>query len=191
MAARRAKPGVTLRPSTAADEDFLYSVYASTRQEELAQLNWTEEEKASFLLQQFIAQQRHYHEQYAGASHDLIEVDGQPGGRLYVARRETEIRVMEIALLPEYRGRGIGTWLLNQLLDEAARTARRVTIHVEKLNPARRLYARLGFAEIADRGVYLLLEWAANRTNESRKDGFVPHPDIVRPDRHDEQLEVS
>jgi ribosomal protein S18 acetylase RimI-like enzyme len=158
LAQRGAGPAATLRPVTAQDEEFLYSVYASTRQEELGGVDWAEEQKAAFVRQQFSAQNQHYRENYTGATYDVIEVDGRPAGRLYVARWEDEIRIMDIALLPEYRGGGTGTSLLRQLLDEAGSTGRRVSIHVEKWNPARRLYDRLGFIEIADRGVYVLME---------------------------------
>jgi ribosomal protein S18 acetylase RimI-like enzyme len=150
--------GITLRPVSSSDRDFLLHVYASTREEELAPVPWTEAQKAAFIEQQFEAQDRHYREHYAGASLDVVEWDGAPAGRLYVARWTDEIRIIDIALLPEFRGRGIGTRLLRGLLDEAARARRRVSIHVEKHNPALRLYARLGFAPIADRGVYLLME---------------------------------
>src|SRR5215211_5883167 len=112
----------------------------------------------AFLRRQFEAQDAHYREHYDGASFDVIEVDGEPAGRLYVARWEDEIRIMDIALLPEQRGAGIGTRLLRDLLDEGRRTGKRVSIHVEKHNRALRLYERLGFAPVADRGVYLLLE---------------------------------
>ena len=149
---------ITLRPVTSSDRDFLLRVYASTREEELAPVPWTEAEKAAFIEQQFEAQNRHYREHYAGASLDVVEWDGAPAGRLYVARWSDEIRIMDIALLPEFRGRGIGTRLLRGLLDEAAHARRRLSIHVEKHNPALRLYARLGFSPVADRGVYLLME---------------------------------
>ena len=186
--ARQARQTISLRPVTAEDEGFLYSVYASTREAELAGVDWTEEEKAAFLWQQFKAQDRHYREQYDGAVYDVIEVDSRPAGRLYVARWEGEIRIMEIALLPEYRSRGIGTSLLRQLLNKAASTSRRVSIHVEKFNPARRLYARLGFAEIADRGVYTLMVWSGRDGKASRENSFVPHTSLVGPDRHNEQI---
>ena len=150
--------GITLRPVSSSDRDFLLHVYASTREEELAPVPWTDAQKAAFIEQQFEAQDRHYREHYAGASLDVVEWDGAPAGRLYVARWSDEIRIIDITLLPEFRGRGIGTRLLRGLLDEAARARRRVSIHVEKHNPALRLYARLGFAPIADRGVYLLME---------------------------------
>ena len=149
---------VTLRSAAAEDQAFLVRVYASTREEELAITSFSEAQKKAFLSQQFAAQDRTYHENYTGATYDVIELDGEPAGRLYVARWDEEIRIMDISLLPEYRGHGVGTQLLRQLLDEAALTSRRLSIHVEKLNPARRLYERLGFAEAADKGVYVLME---------------------------------
>ena len=102
---------------------------------------------------------RHYQEHYAGAAFDVILVDGQPAGRLYVAREEDEIRIVDIALLPEYRNRGIGTTLLRGLQSEAAAAGKPLRIHVERFNPALRLYERLGFRRSTDRGVYLFMEW--------------------------------
>ena len=149
-----------LRPARAEDRDFLLRVYASTREEELRLVDWSDEQKAAFVQQQFESQDAYYREHYDPATFDVIEVDGEPIGRLYVARWEDEIRIMDIALVPEYRGRGTGTVLLRDLLDEGARTGKRVSIHVERDNPALRLYERLGFAPVEDRGVYLLLEAA-------------------------------
>jgi len=82
-------------------------------------------------------------------------------GRLYVDRWADEIRIIDIALLPQYRGRGIGRAILESLLDEAASRdrGRVVRIHVEHMNPAMRLYVRLGFYEIEDKGIYKLMEW--------------------------------
>ena len=108
---------------------------------------------------QFDAQHAHYQEHYAGAAFDVILVDGQPAGRLYVAREEDEIRIVDIALLPDFCNRGIGTTLLRGLQSEAAAAGKPLRIHVERFNPALRLYERLGFREIADRGVYLFMEW--------------------------------
>ena len=161
---------ITLRPVSSSDRDFLLRVYASTREEELAPVSWTEAEKAAFIEQQFEAQDRHYREHYAGASLDVVEWDGAPAGRLYVARWSDEIRIMDIALLPEFRGRGIGTALLRALLNEASAAGKRLTIHVEKFNPARRLYERLGFAEAADRGVYVLMEATPSSSRQGRNE---------------------
>lgn len=100
---------------------FLYTVYASKRTEELAVVDSTEAQKDALLREQ------------------------RPIGRLYVARWDTEIRIIDIALLPASRNGGIGSTILNDLLAEGTREAKRVTIHVEMFNPALRLYERLGF----------------------------------------------
>ena len=140
------------------DELFLQVLYASTRAEELAHVDWTDEQKAKFCRMQFAAQHQHYQEHYAGSSFDVIELDGQPIGRLYVARWPEEIRVVDIGLLPEYRGGGIGSALLKEVLAEADAAGKPVSIHVEQFNPALRLYERLGFRRVEEVGVYLLLK---------------------------------
>jgi ribosomal protein S18 acetylase RimI-like enzyme len=150
---------VTLRPIEPDDTAFLYQVYASTRQAELALVNWEEAQKEAFLRMQFTAQHRYYQEHYPDAAFQVILCDSHPAGRLYVDRWPDEIRIVDIALLSEYRGAGIGTALLRALQAEAAKIGKRVSIHVEQFNPALRLYARLDFSRIADRGVYYLMEW--------------------------------
>ena len=145
---------MTLRPSGPRDRELLYRVYASTRAEELANVPWDDEAKEAFLRAQFDAQDRWWREHYAGASFDIVLVDGEPAGRLYVYASEDEIRIVDIALLPAFRARGIGSVLLAGILADG----RRVTIHVERMNPALRLYERLGFVLAEDRGVYLFLE---------------------------------
>ncbi len=150
----------TLRPVTASDTAFLQRVYASTRTEELALTDWSDEQKEAFVRMQFEAQDAYYREHYVGASFEVIEVDGVPAGRLYVHRRTAEIRLMDITLLPEFRGGGAGTALLRGLMAEAETAGKSLTIHVEMYNPALRLYEKLGFvASATDRGPYLFLEW--------------------------------
>jgi ribosomal protein S18 acetylase RimI-like enzyme len=149
---------LTYRPITDADAPFLYDVYASTRQEELAPLEWDEAQKTEFLQMQFRAQHAYYQEHYGGASFQVILWNGEPAGRLYVHRRSDEIRIIDVALLPPYRGRGIGSRILRELLIEGAALGLPVRIHVERQNPALRLYERLGFRLFEDRGVYLFLE---------------------------------
>jgi ribosomal protein S18 acetylase RimI-like enzyme len=153
---------ITLRPIRAGDESFLYLVYASTREQELAPLDWSNEQKNAFLQMQFLAQHQYYQQNYADAAWDVILVDDQPAGRLYVARWPQEIRVIDIALLPKYRNAGIGGTLLRGLQAEAEQAGKKLSIHVEQFNPARRLYERLGFRIIADQGVYWLMEWTAS-----------------------------
>jgi GNAT superfamily N-acetyltransferase len=150
---------VELRPATDADRDFLFRLYASTREEELRLVDWTDERKETFLRQQFAAQDLHYRENYPGAQRDIILIAGQPAGRLYIHRGSDEIRLMDIALVPEFRGAGLGTQLIQDVLAEGERVGKPVTIHVEVFNPARRLYERLGFTNKVDKGVYWLMEW--------------------------------
>jgi ribosomal protein S18 acetylase RimI-like enzyme len=150
---------LALRPIRPEDQPFLYKVYASTRMEELAPLGWSADQQAAFLTQQFNAQHQYYQANYAGADFQIIAVNGQQVGRLYVERGADEIRLIDIALLPEYRNGGIGSGLLKDLLAEAAQGGKPVRIHVEKFNPALRLYERLGFSIIDDRGVYWFMEW--------------------------------
>jgi len=160
-----ANPGdnssVSLRPITAEDDSFLAAVYASSRAEELAPTGWNEEQKADFCRRQFDAQSAYYAENYPDASFQVIERDGVPVGRLYVSRWEKEIRIVEITLLPEFRGSGIGTKLLRDLQEEARAAGKSLTIHVERFNRALGLYQWLGFREMEDKGVYLLLEWSS------------------------------
>jgi GNAT superfamily N-acetyltransferase len=119
---------------------------------------WDDEAKEAFLRMQFSAQDSYYREQMPDASYQVVLVGGERAGRLYVDRRDDEIRIVDIALLPEYRGRGVGTRLLGELLAEADAIGKRLSIHVERFNPALRLYERVGFAQVEDKGVYLLLE---------------------------------
>jgi ribosomal protein S18 acetylase RimI-like enzyme len=152
---------LTLRPATDGDREFLVGVYASTRLAELAVTGWSGAEIDAFLRMQFDHQDRHYAVAFAEAERSVIEVDGRPAGRLYVDRRPDEIRVVDIALLPEFRGRGVGGSLLGELAEEASASGRPIRIHVERENPAMSLYLRLGFVQVDDEGEYLLMERAA------------------------------
>ena len=158
MSSRRAAD-LALRPARADDEPFQLRVYASTREEELAPVPWSAEQKAAFVAQQFAAQSDHYARHYAGMSADVILVDGVPAGRLLVARWDAEIRIVDIAILPEFRGRGAGEVLLRGLMAEADAAGKPVSIHVEHTNRALGLYRRLGFRPVGEHGPYLRMQW--------------------------------
>jgi ribosomal protein S18 acetylase RimI-like enzyme len=152
---------ISLRPITPEDNSFLARLFASTREDELALTNWSEQQKAAFCQMQFAAQSAHYQKHYGDASFQIIERDGVEAGRLLVWRSEKVILIVDIALLPEHRGAGIGTKLLRELQEEAKAGGKPVTIHVEKFNPALRLYERMGFKMIEEKEVYLLMKWEA------------------------------
>jgi ribosomal protein S18 acetylase RimI-like enzyme len=137
-----------------ADLAFVYAIYSQVRAVELAPVPWPQGAKDAFLAEQAALQHRHYVTNYPGADLLVIEDATGPIGRVYVYRVPAEIRIMDIALMPDWRNRGIGTRLLNEILDEARATGSRVTLHVEPDNPAQRLYRRLGFRLIEHRGVY-------------------------------------
>jgi GNAT superfamily N-acetyltransferase len=154
---------VTLRLASPEDEPFLYELYCSTRVQEMAAWGLDEVQQKTFLELQFNARQRHYEIAFEGADHRIILCDDRPIGRMLVYRSESEIRLVDIALLPERRSGGIGASLIQALLDEAKTTAKRVTLHVDKLNRAARLYERLGFTVIGDTGGSYKMEWQADR----------------------------
>jgi len=150
---------VSFRPITDDDRPLLVRIYGSTREDELRQVPWSDAEKEAFIEQQFGFQHTYYQQHFAAAEYRVILVGGEPAGRLYVDRREDEVRIIDIALLPEFRGRGIGGSIVNNLLEEAAAAGKPVRIHVESFNPAMRLYLRLGFQKSGETGVYDLMEW--------------------------------
>ena len=157
---RAAGHGLSYRPATDADLVVLARIYASTRTEEVARTGWPEVQQKQFLRQQFEAQHAHYHQHYPDAQWLLIVQGIIPVGRLYLEDWPSQLRIIDIAFLPEFRGRGWGEAILRDLMDATAPTGRKVSIHVEKTNPAMKLYQRLGFVTIEDKGVYYLLEWA-------------------------------
>lgn len=147
---------VSLRPEQPDDDAFLYEVYASTREEELALTNWNENMRRMFLNHQFNAMRQGYRSMFPQGEFLIINVDGKPAGRLVVHRGEGEIRVVDLALLPASRNRGIGTSLMRQICAQADRPVR---LSVLKLNRAFHWYQRLGFAKTGETGVYDEMEW--------------------------------
>jgi len=156
---RAADGAVTLRPATDADYEFMRGLYASTREAEMAHFPFDDVQKQAFLDQQFAAQFAHYGIHYPTCERNIIERDGEPVGRLWVDEWRDQIRLVDIALLPECRGKGIGSVLLRQAMDRGAAAGKPVTIHVESFNPALRLYQRLGFEHVDTNGVYFLMRW--------------------------------
>ncbi len=149
---------VTLRPCREEDDAFLFALYASTREAELAPVPWSDAQKVAFLRQQFEAQHRWWRDNYLGSTFDVIEVDGTSAGRLYVHRTSGEHRIIDIALMPAFQGRGIGGALLRGVLGAADRSGALVSLHVESFNPARRLYERLGFVRVGGDDIHMRME---------------------------------
>jgi ribosomal protein S18 acetylase RimI-like enzyme len=155
-----ARDTIRYRPATPDDVPFLRYLYGTTREEEMQRAPWTDQERASFLDMQFHAQKSHYEEFYPDCEFLVIEQDGKSIGRLYVDRGPKDIEIVDIALLPECRGRGTGKMLLEEILAEGKVSGRDVTIYVESFNPARHLYDRLGFRHVDTNGVYHHMRWS-------------------------------
>jgi ribosomal protein S18 acetylase RimI-like enzyme len=158
--------GIAFRAIVDADLSFLAGLYASIREQELAPVPWSDEAKLAFLADQFAQQHRYYQNNYVGADFLLVLRGDAPIGRVYVYRSAGEIRLMDIALIDAERGRGLGTSLLAELMDEARADSAEITLHVEPNNPACRLYERLGFRLIENRGVYLFLGWRSDAASD-------------------------
>jgi ribosomal protein S18 acetylase RimI-like enzyme len=149
---------ISLRPATAADKIFLLEVYASSRADEMALLPWSDEQKRAFVLAQFNAQQQHYQKTYPDATHEIILSHNRATGHFHVARLEEEIRIVDIALHPRDRNRGIGSDLLRKLISEASQAGKLLTVYVENFNPALRLFERLGFSPGEEQGIHILMQ---------------------------------
>ena len=162
-----ASRGFAVRPRGPKDTDFLRELYIAFRWPELEAAGWPEATRRDFLADQFGLQDRHYTAHYATTAFLIVTRDGAPVGRLYVDRSGAhEIRLVDIILVPELTGQGIGSAMLRALLDEAARTGRFVGLHVETYNPARRLYLRLGFVDRRLEGPYHYMTWGEPGTDQ-------------------------
>ncbi len=148
----------SLRPFSAADQDFLFQLYSDIRREEVAAFGWPAAQQEMFLRMQFNAQQQWYQTAYAKADHQIVLVERQCAGRILVFREADANRLVDIALLSGFRGRGIGTQLLQDLIKKSAIEGLPVRLQVIKSNPARRLYERLGFIQTGEDGMYYQME---------------------------------
>ena len=156
-------------PITDSDEAFLFALYSITRAEELAVVPWDNEQKQQFLQLQFNAQHQHYTAKYPDGSFQIIKFDNKNIGRLYLAELEDEIRIIDLLLVPEYRGQGIGTKILTDILQSAEKPVR---IYLETFNQSISLFKRLGFQSIRDEGVYCLWESKAGGYITSKVTAF-------------------
>ena len=150
---------ISVRPVTADDEEILLEIYQSSRGDDLRGLGWAEDRISEFLGMQYEAQQKFYESEYQRATDEIILWEGKPAGRLIVERREHEIRCVDVALLPEHRNRGIGTFLIQKLQDEARREKKPLRLQVIRFNRAVNLFERVGFVRTSETGTHFQMEW--------------------------------
>lgn len=149
-----------LRPERAGDEDFRFDLFCSSRPPEWQMAGFDPHLLRHLMRQQFQAQTVGYLTQFPGARFDIVELDGAPVGRIVVDRPGGLIHIIDQAIVPGLRGRGIGASIMASLMDEADRGGIPVRLKVASDNdPSMRLYLRLGFAVIDRTEMYLEMEW--------------------------------
>ncbi|HEY6768253.1 MAG TPA: GNAT family N-acetyltransferase [Candidatus Sulfotelmatobacter sp.] len=162
--------GIRLDPITPSDEPFLYRTFASTRSDEMALTGWTAEQQDKFLRMQYEAQRRSYATQMPEAEYWVIRRGETAVGRLILDRTLEELHVVDIAIITEFRGLGIGSALMGAILREATETGKAVGLHVERFNPALQWYERLGFAVVNAGPIYLEMLWRGNRKGKAESE---------------------
>lgn len=150
---------ISVRPVTDDDAELLLDIYKSSRGDDLRGLGWSEDRIDEFLGMQYEAQQHFYEAEYQRAADEIILWEGKPAGRLIVERREHEIRCVDVALLPEHRNGGIGTFLIRTLQDEARRERKPLRLQVIRFNQAVNLFERTGFVRTSETGTHFQMEW--------------------------------
>ena len=155
---------ISLRPFSADDQDFIFKLYASTRLHEIVPFGWDPAQQEAFLRMQFNAQKHWYNQAYPNADHQIILLDGQPAGRIMVTTEPGSAHLVDIALLPEFRNRGIGTKLVADLVEKSAQAGSKVRLQVLRTNPAIHLYERLGFVKTGEDAMYF--QMATKNSND-------------------------
>lgn len=140
-----AAPHIALRAAKTADQEFLLQVYASTREQEMRSWGWPAAQQTQFLQMQFAARSRGYAATYPATRESIVLVNGEPAGYFLVFRGGLEFRLVDIALLPQFRSCGIGRSLISELISESNAANLPLRLSVQRSNSALRLYERLGF----------------------------------------------
>lgn len=157
------KDKVKLRVALPEEEDTLYSLFVSTRKNEFAILELDEQQIEGLLRMQYDAQKASYKHQFPNAKYEIIMYEGVGIGRLITEVQQEAIHLIDIFIIPEYRGRGICTALLGELQRIAVELRLLIELNVLMGNPAQRLYERCGFVVMDETSPYLLMIWEVDR----------------------------
>ena len=152
--------GLSLRPETDEDKPFLLTLYAETRDAEMAMVPWDEDLKRVFVESQFDAQRAHYREHFPHATFDVILSNGEPAGRLYVLRGPEQTRILDLHIAKEHRAAGIGSHFIESLKEEAIKAGLPLRIYLEITSPYMSVFERRGFSGIDTlNDFHVLMEW--------------------------------
>ncbi len=140
---------ISFRKIEEKDGPFIQKLYRSTRERELDQTNWPEDQKHMFIVMQLIAQLADYEKKFKDASYQLILYKKEPAGRLYLWESEREIRIIDMSLLPAFQGKGIGKDILSNIIQEAKQKNKIASLYVTVDHPAKKMYERIGFKKVS------------------------------------------
>jgi ribosomal protein S18 acetylase RimI-like enzyme len=141
---------LTLRPATQADGEALFQLLKATMQDYVARTwGWDE-----------AWQRAYFWDRFDPATERIVVLDGKDIGVLAVSEQHDRLFVERLYILPSYQGRGIGTQLLRGIMARAFDRELPVRLRVLKVNPARRLYERLGFAQVGETETSFIMEAA-------------------------------
>jgi ribosomal protein S18 acetylase RimI-like enzyme len=149
---------VALRPVEVGDDEFLFDLYRATR-DDIDGAGLDEDGRRALLAMQYAAQKESYRSEYPNADHYIVLFDEKPVGRYMVERRDSELRGIDLAIIPEFRTLGIGTSVIRDAFRECAETNRRFVFHVLKSNRAMRLYLDLGCVVAGETATHYRMEW--------------------------------
>jgi GNAT superfamily N-acetyltransferase len=156
-------PNIKLRPAAPEDEEFLISVYGSTREQELAMVPWTDEQRQAFIKFQYTAQLNYYRSEFPNSEHWVIEADSKPVGRLFLDRRETQFRILDITILTAHRGKGFGEPVIRYVMNESAAVGKAVGINLDLYSTSQPIFERLGFTATEKTDSHTLYVWQAGQ----------------------------
>ncbi|MEO1023167.1 MAG: GNAT family N-acetyltransferase [Bacteroidota bacterium] len=156
---------ITLRPENESDADFLESLYAMSRDHDMKKVTWSQEQKTAFLKQQFSLQTAYYRNNYNQSRFLIIELDKSPAGRYYVEEREEELQFVDIIVHQQYRNKGLATFLINQLKQEAVNKQKPIRLYVDCDSWVKDYYLNTGFKEISTNNVHVHMEWIPENTS--------------------------
>lgn len=151
----------SLRPASDADEGFLYRLYESTRGQQFQLLPLPPEQIEALVRMQFNAQRGGYRQQYPASEDSIILVNGEPAGRVWLdGSSPVELHLLDIAILPKYQARGLGTEVVRQTMEEARAAGKTMSLHVSRTNVrAFDLYRRLGFEVTGGDEMNVEMKW--------------------------------
>jgi ribosomal protein S18 acetylase RimI-like enzyme len=150
---------IFLRPVRNDEEDFWREVFCDSVSDHFSSLEMTENDLDNLLEMQFQAQNLDYRTNYPNASNDVILFNETKAGRVIHSTEHGDLHLIDLAVLSEFRNLGIGTKILKWLFGKSLRTRLPIRFYVEKMNPAFRLYEKLGFKVVTDVTSHFQMEW--------------------------------